>query len=191
MRLSVDNVLGGVDVPAFKAAVRGTFMGKYGTSLRHGATEAIDWARAFRLEGCDPCRVLDIGCGSSIFARACSVAGHDVTGLDQPGYMHAELARLMGVKFIEHKVTTAEPLPNFPPETFDVITMMHVANHGGSPYYRALAGAAWGVLRPGGCWWIAFHDVAKGWVTSPLWAEWFDGTITPSGSRVLLLEKKP
>ena len=189
MRLNANVILGGVDVTAFKAAVKGTFMGKYGVSLRHGSNEAVEWARAFKLDTMPPCRVLDIACGSSIFARVCNVIGHDATAIDQPGYMHAELARLMGVRFVEHKVTAADPLPILEPG-FGTITMMHMGNHEGDDLYRELSRAVWDILEPGGVWWVVFHFVAQRWARSQKWAEWFDGDVTQAGSRLLRLEKK-
>ena len=188
--ITIEQALGGVDAPAVKRLVRGTWMGKYGVSLRHGATEAIEWAQAFGLDSGEQRRVLDLGCGTGVFCRVCDKMGHLAVGLDQPGYMHAKLAELMGVEFVEHKITTANPLPPFAAESFDVVTMMHVSNHEGPNLYKSLSDAVWRALAPGGQWWIVFHFVTQRWAQSGLWAAWFDpGTISQQGSRVLLLEK--
>ena len=188
--ITAEDIFGGIDTEAVRSLVRGTYMGKYGVSLRHGAGEAIEWAKAFGLDTREPCKVLDIGCGIGTFAKACDVLGHDTTGIDQPGYMHAEVAKIMGIKFIEHKVTASNPLPSFEPETFGVVTTMHISNHEGKAFYQCLADVVWKALQPGGQWWIVFHFQSAHWMRWEQWGEWFNpGRITQRGSRVLLLEK--
>jgi len=188
--ITPDKVLSGVDIQAVKGLVRGTWMGKYGVSLRHGAIEAIGWAREFGLDDGEQRHILDIGCGSGLFCRTCNLLGHTAVGLDQPGYMHAKLAEQMGIQYDEHLVTTADPLPEYKRESFNTVTMMHVSNHEGPNLYKSLSDAVWRALAPGGQWWIVFHFVTQRWAQSGLWAAWFDpGTISQQGSRVLLLEK--
>lgn len=96
-------------------------------------------------------RVLDVGCGTGLFARriAMEYPGVDVVGLDlSPGMLRIaqENCKDVGdsVQFVEGD---SEHLP-FDDDTFDVITCVHSFHH--YPHKQNVLAEMQRVLRPGG-----------------------------------------
>jgi SAM-dependent methyltransferase len=99
--------------------------------------------RLRELDGMEPGRLLDVGCGKGRFLAAASAAGWEVLGIEfAPA--SAEAARAAyGVEVV------VGDFPELPLEgSFDAVTMWHVLEHLSDPS-AALARAA-DLLRPGG-----------------------------------------
>jgi SAM-dependent methyltransferase len=70
-------------------------------------------------------RVLDIACGSGLFLFVCKSLGHEVLGFDVGSQMYADMARVLGVPWVQSLVTPMQPLdPQF--TGFDVISAISI-----------------------------------------------------------------
>jgi 2-polyprenyl-3-methyl-5-hydroxy-6-metoxy-1,4-benzoquinol methylase len=113
----------------------GYFDDQYGHGLKCGSPEMkkrlsqeshrIRFFRRVKPSG----KVLDIGCGMGYFLLACRDAGYDVEGMDlsadSAGYVRSEMK-------IPVAVGTIDGI-DFPPESFDVVTMWHFLEHTPDP----------------------------------------------------------
>jgi len=93
-------------------------------------------------------RVLDIGCGS----YALFLVGSDFAekyGLDRVSISLPDELRDAGLKLLEYDVQTGSALP-FPPDHFDVVTMLAVFEHLEPPVLSRLLAEIRRVLKPGG-----------------------------------------
>ncbi|MBN1759411.1 MAG: class I SAM-dependent methyltransferase [Chitinispirillaceae bacterium] len=75
-------------------------------------------------------RVLDVGCGSGIFAEAFALRNLNVTGIDKnPRMVKASSDMVLNARFQEG---TAEQLP-FPDKSFDLVFLGHVLHESDDP----------------------------------------------------------
>ena len=88
-------------------------------------------------------RLLEVGCGSGIFAKAAATSGFDVTALE-PGARYEDARRLLGDHV--HRETWEDFLPAR--ERYDVVCAWEVVEHLPDP--RAFVLAALEALRRGG-----------------------------------------
>lgn len=92
----------------------------------------------------EPGRLLDVGCGDGHFLSHCKRHGFDCFGIE-PGIKMSQYARhKTGAKIVNGYYGWN----TFPPNSFDVITMIQVLEHIISP--RDFLTAAYRQLRPGG-----------------------------------------
>ena len=105
----------------------------------HQITNAI---RLRELDGLEPGRLLDVGCGKGRFLAAARDAGWDVVGIEF-AHASAEAARANGVDVHE-----GDFLDVALPGGFDAVTLWHVLEHLPEPL-AAVARAA-DLVRPGG-----------------------------------------
>jgi len=93
-------------------------------------------------------RVLDIGCGSyPLFLVGSDFA--EKYGLDRVSISRPDELRDGGLKLLEYDVQTGSALP-FPPDHFDVVTMLAVFEHLEPPVLSRLLAEIRRVLKPGG-----------------------------------------
>ncbi|HVD46701.1 MAG TPA: methyltransferase domain-containing protein [Candidatus Limnocylindria bacterium] len=93
-------------------------------------------------------RVLDIGCGSfPLFLASTSFA--EKFGLDRVAVGVSDDVRAQDVKLIEHDLASGRELP-FPPDFFDVVTMLAVFEHVDPDLITNLVREVRRVLRRGG-----------------------------------------
>jgi len=93
-------------------------------------------------------RVLDIGCGSyPLFLVGSDFA--EKYGLDRVSISLPDELRDAGLKLLEYDVQTGSALP-FPPDHFDVVTMLAVFEHLEPPVLSRLLAEIRRVLKPGG-----------------------------------------
>jgi 2-polyprenyl-6-hydroxyphenyl methylase/3-demethylubiquinone-9 3-methyltransferase len=104
-------------------------------------------------------RVLDIGCGAGVLAKAMAVLGATVTGLDMAGkaLKVAQLHALESGAQVEYREGTAEALADELPAAFDVVTCMEMLEHVPQPAITVRACAA--LARPGG--WVFFSTLNR------------------------------
>jgi len=122
----------------------------YGQGVRLGSPEMRSrlsqethrirfFKRAFRRG-----RLLDIGCGMGYFLLACREAGYEVAGMDissdAAAYVREELR-------IPVSVGTLEGI-DYPPASFDVVTMWHFLEHVRGPAQYVAKARSW--LKPDG-----------------------------------------
>lgn len=114
---------------------QGYFADQYGAGLAVGSpalrrrlaqeTHRIRFFRPLKGSG----RVLDIGCGMGYFLAACRDAGYAVEGMDisadSAAYVRDDLQIPVAVGTIE--------AVNYPPASFDVVTMWHFLEHTPDP----------------------------------------------------------
>jgi 2-polyprenyl-3-methyl-5-hydroxy-6-metoxy-1,4-benzoquinol methylase len=74
-------------------------------------------------------RLLDVGCGSGLFLQRMRKLGWDVEGID-PDASAVENARRKGLKVGLGRLKNYQ----YPPESFDVLTMSHVIEHVEDPH---------------------------------------------------------
>lgn len=74
-------------------------------------------------------RILDIGCGMGYFLLACRDTGYDVEGMDISEDSAAYVRGELGIPVV---VGTIDGI-DYPPESFDVITMWHFLEHTPDP----------------------------------------------------------
>lgn len=93
-------------------------------------------------------KILDVGCGNGSYLRHLNQLGwnaeQQLFGIDFPNPLLAELRKASGINIIEGDFLDTE----FPPESFDIVTMRHVLEHFGDPL--AALRSVHGMLKPGG-----------------------------------------
>ncbi len=95
-------------------------------------------------------RVLDVGCGSGIFAESLARAGGKVVGIDQSrrtlevARQHAAKGRLS----IDYRHQTVEELAAQEADSYNIVTRMEMLEHVPDP--AAVVGARARLLKPGG-----------------------------------------
>ena len=89
-------------------------------------------------------RLLDVGCGTGEFVAHAISCGWDAAGIESSA-MAAQFARLEKGLPVDQAVLKTAP---FPPESFDVITLLDVLEHLLDP--REELGRIYGLLKPGG-----------------------------------------
>jgi SAM-dependent methyltransferase len=127
----------------------------YGADLAHVHDVAFgDWARdaapfvlaRLREAGVMDGRVVDLGCGSGIWAAELLAAGYEVLGVDASAEMLAiARERAPGAELVRaslHDVTL--------PSCVAVTALGECVNYGGPPSLEPLFRRAWGALEPGG-----------------------------------------
>lgn len=114
-----------------------------------------------------PGKLLDVGCGTGAFLEAMRARGWEVWGVEpHPGA--AAQCRARGLEVLQAEFSSGQ----WPPGTFDVITMWHVLEHVPDP--RGFLGAAAQVLREGG-WLVVTVPQVESWeakVFGPHWVGW-------------------
>jgi SAM-dependent methyltransferase len=100
-------------------------------------------------------RVLDVGCGDGRFLAAMRAHGWSVAGIETDSVAAALAAKRLGAPICETPLETAE----LPPESFDLVTLLHVLEHVPDP--RATLTAAFRLLRPGGALLVAVPNRAS------------------------------
>jgi SAM-dependent methyltransferase len=117
-----------------------------------------DGALAHRLglQRGDPKSILDLGCGFGYFLLACELLGHRAIGIAPEGTPLGEVSRVLGVRWIDHRIEAFQPLPAIPGEPFDVITASRITfnNHNRSdvwdvPEWRFFLEDLAGHAKPG------------------------------------------
>ena len=102
-------------------------------------------------------KVLDLGCGTGVFASRLAEAGCSVTGVDFSAEMLAEAARRCGgVKLIQADFSAG--LPDGLVDGFDFVTCTYAIHHLSAGGQAQLLRECLGVLRPGGA--VLVGDVA-------------------------------
>jgi SAM-dependent methyltransferase len=92
-------------------------------------------------------RVLDVGCGTGIYAAWLGGLGLEVTGIDRdPLLLAAARARAPGIRFVEGDATA---LP-FEPDAFDLVLAVTLFSFLDQVQRRRAAGELLRVVRPGG-----------------------------------------
>jgi len=89
--------------------------------LEHEIWKHLHHAAMLNLDGAQPKRILDVGCGGGMFSVVCEILGHRVTGIDAPSDMYADMARVFKVERVVHTIRAFKSIPelNGP---FDLIT---------------------------------------------------------------------
>jgi len=124
-------------------------------------THRIRFFHRIRMQG----RLLDIGCGMGYFLLACRRCGYDVEGMDisadSAAYVQDELK-------IPVTVGTTDGV-DYPPASFDVITMWHFLEHAREPDKYIEKARRW--LKPDG---ILVVDVPnyRGTDARKMWNHW-------------------
>jgi 2-polyprenyl-3-methyl-5-hydroxy-6-metoxy-1,4-benzoquinol methylase len=149
----------------------GYFESNYGTGLRVESPEMkrrlsqeTHRIRFFKKAGRQG-RLLDIGCGMGYFLLACRNAGYEVEGMDisadSAAYVQDELKIPVAIGIIEGV--------DYPPASFDVITMWHFLEHVRRPDQYIEKARRW--LKPDG---ILVVDVPnyQGTDARKTWARW-------------------
>jgi len=91
-------------------------------------------------------KLLDVGCGSGLFLKACQTAGFDTEGMDMRGEAVDHVRNHLRIP--AKKMDLSELSSTYPPQSFDVITMFHVLEHVLDP--AALTEQCRHLLKPGG-----------------------------------------
>ncbi len=110
-------------------------------------------------------RILDIGCGMGYFLRACRLAGYEAEGLDISSDSAAYVRGTLGIPVTVGTVDDVD----YPPESFDVITMWHFLEHAREPVKYLQKAHCW--LKPDG---ILVVDVPnyEGTDAKKMWDNW-------------------
>ena len=110
-------------------------------------------------------RILDIGCGMGYFLHACRLAGYEVEGMDISADSAAYVRKTLGIKVTVGTVDNVD----FPPNSFDVITMWHFLEHAREPIKYLQKVQGW--LKPEG---ILVVDVPnyEGTDAKKMWDSW-------------------
>lgn len=99
-------------------------------------------------------RLLDIGCGPGYLLSEAMKLGHDAVGVDPSERAVAHAQARFGK---ERVICAAYNRDLFPPQSFDLVTLVHVLDHVVAPG-DLLALMHWH-LKPGGYAFIATHDI--------------------------------
>jgi 2-polyprenyl-3-methyl-5-hydroxy-6-metoxy-1,4-benzoquinol methylase len=149
----------------------GYFDDQYGHGLAFGSPEMqkrllqeshrIRFFRRVKQSG----KVLDIGCGMGYFLLACRDAGYDVEGMDISPDSAAYVRREMGIPVVVGTIDGVD----YPPESFDVITMWHFLEHAPDPRLYLKKAGRW-LKRDG----VLVVDVPNyaGTDARKTWARW-------------------
>lgn len=121
-------------------------------------------------------RVVDLGCGCGYFLHVCRLLGHDVQGVDWPKPIYKDVAQLLGVPVLEHRIDPSS-LPPIPPP-YDVVTAHMVCFNGHNT--RSL----WGARD-----WAVFLDRFVGATLHLELNRESDGTVFPRGVAELFGER--
>ncbi|MHB8090049.1 MAG: class I SAM-dependent methyltransferase [Syntrophales bacterium] len=110
-------------------------------------------------------RILDIGCGMGYFLYACRLFGYQVEGMDISADSAAYVRKTLGIPVAVGIVDNVD----YPPESFDVITMWHFLEHAREPAKYLQKAQQW--LKPDG---ILVVDVPnyEGTDAKKMWAQW-------------------
>jgi len=93
-------------------------------------------------------RLLDIGCGSGIFLKACRNRGYKPAGIDFDQNVISSAAELTGLSDL-YALSFEEYVKKFPDNKFDIISFFEVLEHQDSPL--AFITEIKNHLLPGGC----------------------------------------
>jgi SAM-dependent methyltransferase len=137
----------------------------YGSDLAHVHDVAFGgWARdaapfvlaRLREAGIEDGRVVDLGCGSGIWAAELVDAGYEVVGVDASADMLAlARERAPGATFVEASLQDIEL-----PPCGAITAIGECVNYGGPPSLEPLFRRAWQALEPGGL--LVFDAAAPG-----------------------------
>jgi len=159
----------GVLARAYATAYYGEGETKFGgviERLRDTASSgrALSFARQLPTGG----SVLDIGCGDGRLLRQLSKSGKklDLHGIELPGPAAKRASSIPGV----HLHLGALDTVDFRPETFDLITMVHVIEHLPLPGVALEKIGRW--LKPGGRLFLAFPNISS-WQARLFGPAWF------------------
>jgi len=110
-------------------------------------------------------RILDIGCGYGYFLAACKNYGYDVHGLDISEWASHHAMEVLGLPISIGHINETE----FPPYSFEIITMWHFLEHTSDPRNAILRAKDW--LKSDG---ILVVDVPnhEGTDARKNWQEW-------------------
>jgi 2-polyprenyl-3-methyl-5-hydroxy-6-metoxy-1,4-benzoquinol methylase len=122
-----------VQETAYFAKTRTARLRAYGELWR----QVPDWL------GRVPTSLLDVGCGDGLLLEIARRAGTEVLGLE----VSASLIRLAQQRLGARSVSAAQPA-QFPPASFDVVTLINVVEHLHSP--RQMLQSVARIIRPGG-----------------------------------------
>jgi len=131
-------------------------------------------------------KLLDIGCGMGYFLHACRLAGYDVEGMDISHDSAAYVINTLGIPVTVGVVDDVE----YPPESFDIVTMWHFLEHARQPVQYLQKVRRW--LKPDG---ILVVDVPnyQGTDAQKMWDSWAGWSLpyhfyhfTPDTQRQLL-----
>jgi SAM-dependent methyltransferase len=129
--------------------------------LRYGSADP--WFRPS-----DTNRLLDVGCGTGVYLQAMGNLGWSVRGVEPDAAAAGRAAERLGVQPDRIFVGRVEDA-DFPPETFDLVTMAHVLEHLHNPRGALERIHRW--LRPAGMirlWLPNFESIESG-VFRKLW----------------------
>jgi SAM-dependent methyltransferase len=129
--------------------------------LRYGSADP--WFRPS-----DTNRLLDVGCGTGVYLQAMVNLGWSVRGVEPDAAAAARAAERLGVQPDRIFVGRVEDA-DFPPETFDLVTMAHVLEHLHHPRGVLERIRRW--LRPGGMirLWLPNFESIESRVFRKLW----------------------
>jgi SAM-dependent methyltransferase len=129
--------------------------------LRYGSADP--WFRPS-----DTNRLLDVGCGTGVYLQAMVNLGWSVRGVEPDAAAAARAAERLGVQPDRIFVGRVEDA-DFPPETFDLVTMAHVLEHLHNPRGVLERIRRW--LRPGGMirLWLPNFESIESRVFRKLW----------------------
>ena len=124
--------------------------------LARNAAELL--LREFAGAGIDSGRVVDLGCGSGIFAEALSNAGFDVLGIDlSPAMIELARQRVPDAEFRCEPLLAAELPPSVAVAAIGEVFNYRFDESSSRPARQGLYGRIHGALQPGG---IFLFDVA-------------------------------
>jgi 2-polyprenyl-3-methyl-5-hydroxy-6-metoxy-1,4-benzoquinol methylase len=84
-------------------------------------------------------KLLDIGCGNGYFLALCQRMGYEVQGIDLSPWAAEYASSKLGLNVISSEIGDTE----FPPETFDIITMWHSLEHSEDPLETVIKVKQW------------------------------------------------
>jgi SAM-dependent methyltransferase len=132
-----------------------------------GEAHRIKFIRSRKPSG----RVLDIGCGYGYFLFACQRVGYKVAGVDTSHWAVHYAEHRLGLSAMRGEMDEVD----FPPRSFDIITMWHILEHVRNPNLTLRKARDW--MKEDG---IIVIDVPnyKGTDAQARWLEW-DGWSLP------------
>jgi SAM-dependent methyltransferase len=130
--------------------------------LRYGSADP--WFRP----SADTNRLLDVGCGTGVYLEAMANLGWSVRGVEPDAAAAGRAAERLGVQPDRIFVGRVEDA-DFPPETFDLVTMAHVLEHLHNPRGALESIHRW--LRPAGIirLWLPNFESIESRVFRQLW----------------------